>query len=247
MVRTFATAFAGRDPEDIDVPEARTWALANPGKVRYVRAMLNDALVDGLIQSHVFASLRLPQPEEESITVPTDRQIKKLEANADGILYDAIVLAKRTGLRQGELRALAAEDIPKARSRLDVEWQITRDGRLKRPKKGSTGRILLPSDAARSVARRCELATPETPVRPDRLFPLSRDQLQTRWKAVRLAAGVWIRWHDLRHYCATWMLDAGATTEDVARQLRCDEQLVRQRYGHPDREKALARLESLVS
>jgi integrase len=247
MVRTFGADFAGRDPEDINVLEARTWALANPGKVRYVRAMLNDALVDGLIQSHVFASLRLPAPEEEPITVPTDEQIKKLEAVAAGSeIRQAIIVAKRTGLRQGELRALAVEDVPKAANRLDVGWQITRDGRLKRPKKSSTGRILLPTDASDVIATRCAGAREDTPVRPFRLFNLSRDQLQDRWKAVRVAAGVWIRWHDLRHYCATWMLDAGATTEDVARQLRCDEQLVRQRYGHPDREKALARLEKLV-
>jgi integrase len=248
MVRGFGADFAGCDPEDIDATEARAWAIAHPGKVRYVRAMLNDALADGLIQRHVFTSLRLPQPEEEPITVPTDKQIARLEAAALGLeMRQAIIVAKRTGLRQGELRALAVEDVPSVANRLDVEWQITRDGRLKRPKKGSAGRILLPDDAARIVGHRSERAAADTSLRPHRLFPLSRDQLQRQWKATRVAAGVWIRWHDLRHYCATWMLDAGATTEDVARQLRCDEELIRRRYGHPDREKALARLEGLVS
>jgi integrase len=249
MVRAFGADFAGRNPEKIDVAEARAWATANPGKGRYVRAMLNDALDDRLIDSHPFANLRIPQPEEEPITVPTEEQIEKLEIAAGEVSCDllhAIVVAKRTGLRQGELRALAVEDVDVVAKRLDVEWQITRDGRLKRPKKGSTGRILLPPDAGAMLAARERSAIAETPLRPYRLFNLSRDQLQRQWKAARVAAGIWIRWHDLRHYCATWMLDAGGTVEDVARQLRCDEELVRRRYGHPDREKALARLEGLV-
>lgn len=247
MVRSFGEAFAGRNPEGIGALEAQEWAVKNPGKARYVRTMLNDAQTAGLIEAHAFSSLRIPRPEEEPITVPTDAQIKKLEAAATGSeIRQAIIVAKRTGLRQGELRALAVEDVPKVANRLDVGWQITRDGRLKRPKKGSTGRILLPTDAGDVIGVRCSGARENTPLRPYRLFNLSRDQLQRQWKAVRVAAGVWIRWHDLRHYCATWMLDAGATTEDVARQLRCDEELVRRRYGHPDREKALARLEKLV-
>lgn len=245
MVRGFGEDFRDRHPDSIERSEALRWGMENLGKARYVRAMLNDALDEGLITLNVFANMRLAV-EEEPIVVPTQADVRAVVKAAPPLLAGAIEVAAYVGVRQGELRALAVEDVDADRRRADINWQITRDGRLKRPKKRSERRVLLPGRAMSRIHERLELAELDSPVRSYRLFPLSRDQLNRLWVAAKLAAGVEIRWHDLRHYCATWMLDHGATTDDVATQLGCDEEQIRRRYGHPDPEKALSRLERLV-
>jgi integrase len=57
------------------------------------------------------------------------------------------------------------------------------------------------------------------------------------------------RWHDLRHFHATWLLDRGASVLDVAIQLghRDGGELVRRRYGHPSSDLALGRLAAVAS
>lgn len=247
MVRGFGEHFGERSPDSVSREEAHSWALENPGRARYVRAMLNDALDVGLIDSNPFANMRLPEVPEEEIVVPTQKQLVALRAQAPLALSAMIDVAAHTGLRQGELRALAIDDLQEDFARADVNWQITRDGRLKRPKKNSRGRILLPGNIQpSSLHGPVSLVKADSPLRPFRLFPISRDQLSRQWTRTREDAGVDIRWHDLRHYCATWMLNCGATVDDVARQLRCDVDLIRRRYGHADPELALQRLERLV-
>ncbi|MGE5407579.1 MAG: hypothetical protein ACM3NV_03105, partial [Syntrophothermus sp.] len=53
-----------------------------------------------------------------------------------------------------------------------------------------------------------------------------------------------IRWHDLRHFCATQLLEMGVDHFAVSVQLRHHDggKLVMERYGHPSREAAKNRL-----
>lgn len=246
MVKGFADTFASVDIASLDVSDVRAWALVNPGKVRYVRAMLNDALDDKLIESNPFANLRLAAPPEQRITVPTEAEVTRLAKKATPVIGSAVLLSAFTGLRQGELRALALEDVEEDGRRLDIDWQLTRDDRLKPPKKDSCGRIMVPERVRGYVMMAAAGTSADSPVRPFRLFPVSRDQVCRGFRRAQRESGVIFRWHDLRHFCATWLLDNGATVDDVAKQLRCDVDLVRRRYGHPDPEKALGRMERLV-
>jgi integrase len=52
---------------------------------------------------------------------------------------------------------------------------------------------------------------------------------------VKAAAGVKTRWHDLRHFCATQLLELGLSHFDVSVQLgnTDGDALVMERYGHP--------------
>ena len=56
-----------------------------------------------------------------------------------------------------------------------------------------------------------------------------------------------VRFHDLRHFHATLLLDRGASCMDVAIQLGHTDngELVRRTYGHPDSAPALERIASL--
>jgi hypothetical protein len=72
-----------------------------------------------------------------------------------------------------------------------------------------------------------------------------RTTYSTIWCEARAKVGLpELRFHDLRHFHATWLLDQGASDMDVAIQLghRDGGVQVRRTYGHPSRERALARL-----
>jgi integrase len=98
------------------------------------------------------------------------------------------------------------------------------------------------------------------PRRPDSPFifhgsrggPLSHATLYHYWDKVRGGVNAdrasegkpAIRFHDLRHFAATQLLEQGYSHFDVSVHLRHDDNgaLVMRRYGHPSREKAIERL-----
>jgi integrase len=61
---------------------------------------------------------------------------------------------------------------------------------------------------------------------------------------VKAAARVEVRWHDLRHFCATQLLELGLDHFAVSAQLRHTDGggLVMERYGHPSVDAAKQRL-----
>ena len=62
-------------------------------------------------------------------------------------------------------------------------------------------------------------------------------QLRRAWQSARLLAGLdaKVTPHILRHTCATWLLQAGVTTFEVAGVLGCGEDVIRRVYGHHER------------
>lgn len=91
----------------------------------------------------------------------------------------------------------------------------------------------------------------EVPHRPDPLAfhsprgqPLIKGTHGWSWKAVRARADVDVRWHDLRHFCATQLLELGVDHFAVSIQLGHTDggQLVMSRYGHPSVAAAKQRL-----
>lgn len=252
---------------DVDRTLARTVALANPGRARYLRAMFYDAHRDGLVAENPFAALRIGGPKSDPIIPPTVQELEALIEAAERAappLATLIPFSAYTGLRCGEARAVAIPDLVYEREegywsrgdplrRVRVDWQITQDERLKRPKTGKTRVVMVPRAAHAAVLkRRRELYNHHSGCsrtkrhRAERLWNLPYSTWRRWWGATREVARVDCRWHDLRHFAATYFLDEGGSIEDTARQLGCSPHEIRERYGHPDAEKALARLEAAV-
>jgi Phage integrase family len=91
----------------------------------------------------------------------------------------------------------------------------------------------------------------DIPRRPDpyvfhsaRGNPLVQGSLHYPWRTVRAAAGSAARWHNLRHFCATQLLEMGLSHFDVSIQLGHTDggALVMERYGHPSEDAARDRL-----
>ncbi len=241
MVRKFGRDFAGRSLESVSRSEARAWALENAHSARWVRAMFNDALDEGLVTANPFAEMRIPRKPAKKITVPTPRQIAKLVEIDPEETGHRIIFAAETGLRFSEQLALTTTDFTHGLSRCLVERQLGRGEKMMPTKTHNSIRTVFVSAAAQDAVRESLDGRLS-----GRVWPTGKNVYRREWTEVREEAGVWIRWHDLRHYAATRMLDAGATVDDVAVQLGCDVEMVRRRYGHPDHEKALARLERLT-
>lgn len=266
QAKHFGNFFAGRELESITREEFYRYGQVHPGAARYARTMLGDYTDAKLIAENVAEGVSIPRRPTKTVIVPTAEEIQKLhdrawslKAHGDhlvlGALSEMIVIAAYTGLREGELRALAEPDIlyrpevdgSRFPQRLNVEYSINRNEELKDPKTASSEATIAIFAPIRSTIH---VAKPgpgkQTSVRPHRLFDITRGQRQRAWDKVRRLAGVSVTWHSLRHFCATWLLDNDAAIDDVALQLRCSVEEVRQTYGHPNREAALQRLEAIV-
>lgn len=263
QVKHFATFFDGRDVESITTEEFYRYAQVHPGAARYARTMLGDYTAAKLIAENASDGVSIPRRPTKKVIVPTAVEIDllaktahRLTGNGGGnyaglsVLGPMIKIAAYSGLREGELRALATPDIddPKKPRRLTVEYSIDRREQLKDPKTAaSEATIAIFPKIQGHVRGEIPRKFAGTSVRPHRLFDVTRSQRQAAWDRVRIAANVSVTWHSLRHFCATWLLDNDAAIDDVALQLRCSVEEVRRTYGHPNREAALARLETVVA
>ena len=151
-----------------------------------------------------------------------------------------IHFAAWTGLRQGELFAL--------------QWPDIGEGGLRVADRGSsTGpwvclRTARPGPSAVPAGRVLD----QVPRREGSPFvfhsPRGRALLKGThgwtWQKVKAAAGVEVRWHDLRHFCATRLLELGVDHFAVSVQLGHTDggALVMARYGHPSVSAAQGRL-----
>ncbi len=248
QIKPFGRDFAGRDVATITREEFRRWALDNPGRARYVRTMLYDALDAGIVPDNVAAGVRIPAKRAREARVPTAWDVNELAEKAPTPLFASMIIAAAyTGLRLGEQRGLKVGAVRFRRDTDIVErgivaGQFNRQEEWVQAKTASseeTFAVLGPAVGAFDVA----MSMPKV---DGLLWGYTRAQHQHQWDATRELARIQVKWHSLRHHCATWLLDKGATVDDVALQLRCSVEEVRKTYGHPDREAALGRLEAIA-
>jgi integrase len=209
--------------------------------------MYEDARNIGLVESNPFANLRLPASEKApTITAPSmDEYGALLDActvlGGYGPEFRAMItFAAWTGVSQGELFGLWWDDL------VDDEITITRsrklDGSLGVPKNGQgrTVPLLPPARVLDEVPRRPDPFVFHSP----RGNPLIKGTHGWSWQKVKAAAPVETRWHDLRHFCATQLLELGLSHFDVSVQLGHTDggALVMERYGYPSVDAAKQRL-----
>jgi integrase len=252
-LRRFVGEFGKTRLVELDRPTARAWALAQPkSNVRAVRAMLNDAINDGLHPGpNPFANLRLEQSRgRRDLVALTEPELHELADTAMSVHGDygptfraMILFAGYVGLRPGELFALERTDV--RGDEVTIRQNLDGTGALKLPKNGKPRVVILPPPARAALL--------DVPPRLDVpwLF-VSRNGRQFRkstllyyWNPVRAAFGrPGMDFYELRHFCATHLLELGVSHADVAVQLGHTDggALVMSTYGHPSEELARERL-----
>jgi integrase len=245
-----------------------------PATVHKMHVVLHKALKaavsDGLIPRNPTASLKLPRIIREEIDPLDQEEARRLLTAACGDRLEALyVLALNTGMRQGELLALKWEDVDLERGVLRVRRTLSRRDNvyvLDEPKtKKSRRTIRLTAGAATALevhlSRQLEgmermgslyqpgglvfATTTGTIINPSNLRNRSFKPLL---KHAKLRP---IRFHDLRHTCATLLLSKDVNPKVVSEMLgHASVSITLDIYSHllPDmQEKAARALEDALS
>jgi integrase len=214
----------------------------SPRTVQYVHVTLHKALkqavADGLIPRNATEAVKPPQVRREEIHPLTPEQTKKLFEAAKGDRLEALyVLAVTTGLRQGELLGLKWEDVNLETGTLRVRRTLaTAKGGpvLPAPKtRGSRRTVRLSQTALEALRSHLERQLVEIDQAGDLwqenglIFasevgePLDRRFITThRFKPLLKRARLpQIRFHDLRHTCATLLLSQNVNPKVVSEML----------------------------
>jgi integrase len=213
-----------------------------PRTVQYVHVTLHKALeqaiADGLIPRNVTEAVKPPQVRREEIRPLTAEQVRILFGAAAGDRLEALyVLAVTTGLRQGELLGLKWDDVDLDEGTLRVRRTLTtaKGGPLlAAPKtKGSRRTVRLSQTALQALKSHLNCQLGEIEEVGDRwrenglIFasetgePLDRRLITThRFKPLlKRAVLPEIRFHDLRHTCATLLLSKNVNPKVVSEML----------------------------
>jgi integrase len=212
--------------------------------VRYIHTTLHKALkqavMDGLIPRNATEAVKPPQPSREEMHPLTPQQAKLLlqVAQEAGDRLEALyVLAIHTGLRQGELLGLKWDDVDLDDGSLQVRrtLALTRSGPVfKSPETtGSRRSVRLTSNAVEAFKSHLErqlaeidkmgsiwsenglISASETGESLDR-----RAVTKLKFKPLLKRAGLpEIRFHDLRHTCATLLLTRNVNPKIVSEML----------------------------
>ena len=141
------------------------------------------------------------------------------------VLHAAIVVAIATGVRKGELLRLRWSDVDFERQCVSV--LITKNGQPRS--------VHLPASAV--AALQGLKAAPV--VSPAHVFlsasgkPMTWQALDKLWRGARTAAGLKdFRWHDLRHSCASYLAQAGASLLEIGGVLGHRSAAVTLKYAH---------------
>lgn len=239
-VGKFAKDFEGVPLDGIDRPQARKWAVENPNRCSAVRTMLNDALADGLIAHNPFAGLRMKRSRGRKDIHP----LSKAEADTlidlgysmypDWQVMGALLsTACYSGLRIGELCGLMWEDILWEEGKIHVQRQYRhRVKDLSLPKSQESRKIVMlepVANALRDLPRLNGEGFVFYGRRDHRSYtPPSHSYF---WAPVRAAfwAGLpkarqdqipqGFDFHELRHFCGSYLADIGLSPQDIAFQL----------------------------
>lgn len=246
----------------------------SPQTIRYMygilRVSLNDAMRDELISRNVVQLVRPPGPSETDYVpefLDADQARAVLAVAAESRLEAMWRLAITGGLRQGELLALCWDDVDFDAGKLTVRRSLRRfvgsglvDGE---PKSKNSRRIMRIGPGMVESLRRHrrtqaaeQLAAGRRWIDSGRVFTspigttLDPRNVSRDFKALCAEAGVpRMRFHSLRHTCATLMLAEGEPLEVIADRLgHGDTRVTSQVYAHiidSLRQRAADRLDSM--
>jgi integrase len=250
MVAPFVRAHGPRNLAAVTRLDAQAWAVAHPGHVRYLRLMFGKAVRAGLLDENVWDYVEAQGRSKTPRVPPTPEELARLEqaARARGWSHfaDLVVFTAYTGLRLQEVSGVQTKDVLESGRRVVVSGK-RRAGQADPPVR--TVAVFGPGQAA--LGR--QLPEVGRVWRSPSGRALNRDSVGRQFRAVREDAGYTGSFHGLRHYCASWLLDRGASREDVAVQLghmdeagHVDTTQVQRTYGHYSPAAALVRLEALA-
>ena len=204
---------AGRPLSDC----AKVWAEIKAGSIglapatvnhlgRILRQVSRTAWREwGWLDRPAAISLIPETPRERFLSTEEVARLAAATGNEHAAGY--VLLAAYTGIRRGHLLRLTHHDVQGDFLRID------------RTSKTRTLQLVPLHKKVREIAKRLPL-------------PIGQRQLADAWMLARQTTGINVRWHDLRHTCASWLVQAGVPIYTVAELLGHSSTTVTQRYAH---------------
>jgi integrase len=207
--------------------------------------MFADAVRDGVIAANPFTSLRLETPKgRKDLDALTEPEIADLVDAALPSLGDygpefraVLLFLAYVGCRPGELCCIRRADLDLASAEVAIRASLDGQGGEKPPKNGRPRLITVPPPAAAA------LRDVPTRLNSPYLFHtttgkrLSKGMLSYNFRVVRQRWAKRDRFelYELRHACATLLMERGLPPHVVANQLGHTDggALVQRLYGHP--------------
>jgi integrase len=210
---------------------------------------LKQAVMDGLIPRNAAASVKPPQPRREEIWPLSRDHVRTLLGAVSGERLEALyIVAVTAGLRRGELQGLQWDDVDLETGTLHVRRTLSepKGGYVfEAPKSGKGRNIRLTRRAVAALKEhrkrqleerlQCPQWQDQGLVFPSTVgTPLLGGNLNRAFKATLRRAGLpEIRFHDLRHTCATLLLRQGVNPKFVQELLgHADISLTLNTYSH---------------
>lgn len=202
-----------------------------------LHSALEQAVAWKMVPENVTKFVNSPRATKHEIKALTAEQARVLIRTSSGSRFEALfVLAIHCGLRKGELLGLRWSDVDFESGELTVRQQLVRstEGLAFSTPKNGKGRNVLMSTIAKNTltSHRVKLAQEKLLARdswshPNLVFPsvtgtpMSPENLISRiFKPLLKKAGLPnIRFHDLRHTCATLLLSKGEHPKIVQERL----------------------------
>ena len=202
-----------------------------------IRNVLADAEREELVHRNAARAVRPPSVRPVERQVLTVEDARRLIESIRGDRLEALwVCALTVGLRRGELLGLRWSDVDFEAKTLVVRQTVLRVGGqlvFAEPKTDRSRRqVPVPDDALDRLRRhRVQQARERLAVggrwREFGLVfastvgtPMEPRNVDRAWHAARAKVGLtWLRLHDLRHACATFMLASGASPRTVMKTL----------------------------
>lgn len=206
-----------------------------------LKAALDKAVLLGMIPRNPCIGVELPKMQKYQGKYYNKEELKiMLDAAKDTDIYMIVLLAAYVGFRRGELVALTWDDIDFEKKVISVRNNtVLADGNVitKQPKSVAGIRDITVGDNIIAELKKAQIEYKKRKLAMGRRFIDSNlvicredgkgyrpDSITQKWRRFIISNNLKdIRFHDLRHSCATAMIEAGI-----------DPKTVQQRMGHAD-------------
>lgn len=219
--------------------------------VRRMTSVLKSAFADAMKQKSPARDIKLPKEEKYVPRVPNDIEMQQIHDAVRGTRDEPIVLlAAWCGLRRGEIFALRWNDMnwKKGTLRVDEAKSINEDNLYedKRPKSENGLREVVVPEYLMSLLETLRKPKPKKKKKQEQdnvvelsdnsdhqVFKMRPDSYSSYWaEFVREKGLPQIRFHDLRHYHASYLYNNSVPDQYAAKRLGHDIRVLKTIYQH---------------
>lgn len=195
--------------------------------------ILGAILEDVLRNKNPCKYIEIPEVAHYDYHIVTDEEYKVIREFFRGKAYEPIILlGALCGMRRGEIFALKWDDIDEKKQtiRIDQAMCISEDGYIEKETKSDNGirTIVAPAEIFNLLERK----RLQQKVIRERIFPSRPDSFSSWFGECMIKLNLDIRFHDLRHYHATWLYKNGIPDLFAAQRLGDDLQTIKKIYQH---------------